>query len=177
MLAVGATLMARHTVALPRPAVGVELVASMASLRAPDEANRWMAVHVLYAECRCSRRIADHLASTTRPRDVTEHVLLVGRNADLEASLASRGFHVTTVEPERLAELYHLVAVPLLVVAAPDGTIRYAGGYTTSKQGPDPRDLEIIAGAKQNRPVFALPVFGCAVNEKLERSLNPLGLP
>jgi hypothetical protein len=177
MLAIGATLMARHAVALPRPEVDADFTRAMSTFRTPRDAGRWMAVHVLYAECRCSQRIADHLLATTRPADVVEQVLLVGHGAEIEARLVSHGFRVTVVEPEQLAERYHVVAVPLFVVVAPDGTIRYAGGYTTRKQGPDPRDLELIAAAKTDGPLDALPIFGCPVNEQLAQTLNPLGLP
>jgi hypothetical protein len=177
MLAIGASLLVRHSVALPRPAVDSELERSLSTLRTPADVGKWMAVHVLYAECRCSQRVADHLLSSPRPADLAEQVLLVGRSAALEDSLTARGFHVTAVEPDELAARYHVLAVPLLLVAAPDGSIRYAGGYTTRKQGPDPRDLEIIASAKANRVTAALPVFGCAVSQKLDQVLNPLGLP
>lgn len=177
MVAVGVTLMVRHSVALPRPTVDVELTRAMATLRTPSEAHRWMAVHVLYAECRCSQRIAEHLLSSTRPQNVVEHVLLVGSNAELEARLVAHGFHVTVVATEELAERYRVAAVPLLVIAASDETIRYAGGYTARKQGPEPRDLELIAAAREDRGLDALPVFGCVVSEKLQRAVNPLGLP
>jgi hypothetical protein len=177
MLAIGASLLVRHSVALPRPAVDAELERSMSTLRIPADAGKWMAVHVLYADCRCSQRVADHLLSSSRPADLVEQVLLVGRSGALEGSLTARGFRVTVVEPDELAARYHVLAVPLLLVAAPDGSIRYAGGYTTRKQGPDPRDLEILASAKADRVTAALPVFGCAVSRKLDQVLNPLGLP
>jgi hypothetical protein len=131
---------------------------------------------VLFAECRCSQRIAEHLLASTRPPDVSEAVLLVGENAELEASLRSRGFGVTRVGVDDLDTRYHVKAVPILVVLAGDATVRYAGGYTTSKQGPDPRDLEIIAQARTEGTLLkALPVFGCAVAEKLRSRLDPTG--
>jgi hypothetical protein len=177
MLAIGMSLHVRHSVAMPRPAADAELARAMATLRTPAEADRWMAVHVLYADCRCSQRIADHLLSSPRPADLLERVLLVGRSAELEDGLATHGLQVVLVEPEELAARYHILAVPMLVVAAPDGSIRYAGGYTTRKQGPDPRDVEIIASARAGRAMAALPLFGCAASRKLEKVLNPLGLP
>jgi hypothetical protein len=177
MVLVSATLLGRHLLALPRPAADEALARSMATLRGPDDAGRWMAVHVLDAECKCSRRIVEHLLATDRPKDVSEQVLLVGSDAVLESQLASRGFRVTRVEPTELSDRYHLQAVPLLVVAAPDGTIRYAGGYTERKQGPAPRDLEIVADARAGHPIETIPVFGCAVARRLQSATNPLGLP
>jgi hypothetical protein len=177
MLAVGSTLLARHALALPRPTADAALARSMATLREPGHVGQWMAVHVLYTECRCSRILVDHLLSTNRPSDVVEEVLLVGRDTDLEARLTARGFRVVQVRPTELAERYHVTAAPLLIVTAPDDSVRYVGGYTTRKQGPGVRDLEIIEGARAARPLASLPVLGCAVSDKLRAMLNPLGLP
>jgi hypothetical protein len=177
MLAIGSTLLARHVVALPRPVADAALGRAMASLRAPEDAKRWMAVHVLYAECRCSHRIAEHLLSSSRPPDVSERVLLVGRDADLEGRFAAHGLRVMLTDSTELGSRYHVAAVPLLVVVAPDDTVRYAGGYTTRKQGPDPQDLELVADARAGRSSPTLPIFGCAVSARLKSSLNPLGLP
>jgi hypothetical protein len=177
MLAIGATLLARHVVALPRPVADEALGRAMASLRMPEDAKRWMAVHVLYAECRCSQRIAEHLLSSSRPSDVSERVLLVGRDPDLEGRFAARGLRVVLTDATEVGSRYHVAAVPLLVVVAPDDTVRYAGGYTPRKQGPDPQDLQLVADARAGRSPATLPVFGCAVSARLKSSLNPLGLP
>jgi hypothetical protein len=136
-----------------------------------------MAVHVLYAECRCSQRIAEHILSSSRPLDVTERVLLIGRDPDLERRFAAHGLRVVLTDSTELGNRYHIAAVPLLVVVAPDDTVRYAGGYTLRKQGPDPQDLQLVADARAGRAPATLPVFGCAVSARLKSSLNPLGLP
>jgi hypothetical protein len=177
MVLVGTTLLARHAVALPRPAADDALTRSMATVRTSEDTGTWMAVHVLYAECRCSQRIAEHLLATERPAGVREHVLLVGTDADLEGRFAAHGFVVTKTDATELAAKFHVEAVPLLVVIAPDGTVRYAGGYTASKQGPDPSDLRILSEVRGGQSVAALPVFGCAVARDLQSTLNPLGLP
>ncbi len=177
MLVVCSTLLSRHLLALPRPSADAAFARSMASLRGPADEGRWMLVHVLYAECRCSQRIADHLMTTARPTDVREHVLLVGTDADLESKLIAHGFLLARVDQSELHDRYHVDAVPLLIVAAPDGSIRYAGGYTPRKQGLDSQDLEILASTRASRVVDALPVFGCAVARRLQSAINPLGLP
>jgi hypothetical protein len=178
MLLLGAALLGRHMIALPRPSAQDEVLGrSMASLRGAPDAGRWMAVHVLYGECKCSQRVVDHLLSSERPADLSEKVLLVGGDDALRDRLTARHFAVVPVAAEDLDARYHVSGVPLLVVVDPDGLIRYSGGYTTSKQGPDPRDVEIIADARADRTVAALPVFGCAVSQKLRAALNPLGVP
>jgi hypothetical protein len=173
MTLVGSTLMARHLVPLPPPE-GARL---SGLVRAQ---GRWMAVHVLYSECRCSQRIADHLLESPRPGDVDEHVLLVadpGQGASMSEQLTRAGFRVSVVTSEQLAERYGIEAVPLFVVVGPDGAARYAGGYTERKQGPAPRDLEILAAARAGRDLPELPTFGCAVSERLRRTLDPLSIP
>ncbi|HEX4445697.1 MAG TPA: hypothetical protein VH044_03145 [Polyangiaceae bacterium] len=177
MLALGVTLLARHLVALPAPPNDAQLANAMGSLRTPAEAGRWMAIHVLDAQCGCSRRIADHVMATVRPSDLAEHVLLVGHDAPLEARLARKGMPITEVTEAELVGRYHAQAVPMLLVVAPDGTLPYVGGYTDRKQGPAPRDLEIIEAARAGRDLPALPILGCAVGERLKDSLNPLGVP
>jgi hypothetical protein len=177
MLGVGASLLARHVVALPRPAIDPALAAAMGSLRTQDDTGRWMVVHVLYAECRCSQRIAEHLLAATPPSDATEQVLFVGHEPDLAARLTARSYRVLSITPAELGERFHVVAAPAFIVTAPDGSVRYAGGYSTPKQGPEPRDRSILADLRLGRHVDPLPVFGCAVSEKLQAKLNPLGVP
>lgn len=177
MLAIGATLMARHVVALPRPSDNADLAAAMLTLRGPGDEGRWMAVHVLYADCRCSKRIADHLLDGERPADVREHVLYVGRSEYFERRLTDAGFALHLVTAESLQARYHMQAAPMLVLVAPSGSISYVGGYTATKQGLDPRDLQIIADGRVGRATEPLPVFGCAVSNELKSRVNPLGVP
>ncbi len=177
MVTVGATLLGRHLIALPRPAKDAALAQAMATLRGPADTGRWMAIHVLYADCQCSQRIAEHLLATKRPQDIAERVLLIGHDAGLEARLDAAGIVVVRTDENDAAVHYHVVAAPLFVVVGPEGAVRYAGGYTERKQGPDPRDLDILADARADRAIAPLPLFGCAVSARLRSSLNPLGLP
>jgi hypothetical protein len=178
MLLAGSILLGRHLLALPRPSSDDDVLSrSMATLRGTDDAHRWMAVHVLYGQCRCSQRIVEHLLSTERPSDVSEKILLVGGSADLERRLEAKGYAVTDVTATELSERYHVSGVPLLVVVAPDGAIRYTGGYTARKQGPNPADLEILDGLRADRSVASFPVFGCAVARELITELSPWRLP
>lgn len=170
---VAATLLARHLIPLPLP----EDTSTLSSLRSVDETGRWVAVHVLYSECPCSRRIIEHLLTSERPPDVVEHVVLVGERAELASLLRLRGFQVLEVTPEELVEWFGIEAVPLLVVLGPDDTTRYSGGYAERKQGPELLDLEIIARARAGYDDEALPLFGCAASQGLRQIFNPLGLP
>jgi hypothetical protein len=171
-LLLGAGLLARHVVALPAPASTPLLGASLASLRSPRDGGRWMAVHVLYAECRCSLRIVEHLVQTERPAGWSEIVLWVGVSPP-EDTLAQHGFDVRRITREVLSS-YGIEAAPLLVALDPADHVRYSGGYTDRKQGPVIDDLRLLAEARGDGSIAALPVFGCAVSDRLQQGLAAL---
>jgi hypothetical protein len=173
---VAASLMAAHTYTLPTPAVADDtFVGAIDTLRERDDTG-WLVVHVLYAECRCSQRIFDHLLGSTRPADVTEKVLLVGQRDDFAASARARGIAVVNVTPRELAAHYRIESAPLLLVVDPAGDVRYAGGYTERKQGPEIEDVELIERLLREESTTPLPLFGCAVSERLQAILDPLGI-
>ena len=172
MLLLGAGLLSKHLVALPAPASTPVLGAALASLRTPRDRGRWMAVHVLYAECRCSQLIVEHLVQTDRPTDWSEIVLWVGA-APPDAALAQHGFDVRRLTRADLST-YGIEAAPLLVAVDPEDHARYSGGYTDTKQGPVVDDLRILTGARATGGVLALPVFGCAVSDRLKQGLAAL---
>jgi hypothetical protein len=175
MVLVAASLLARHLVPLPTPsptAAGPRLL----EVRAREAIGQWTTFHVLLGSCRCSRLIGEHLATSTRPPGMTEHVLLVGPDAALEARLGARGYRVRVIEPDELTSRYGIEAAPLFVVLGPDGTPRYVGGYTARKQGADVRDLAILAAVQRAETAPPLPLFGCAFSKRLLAAVDPLSL-
>jgi hypothetical protein len=168
MLILGAGLLAKHIVALPAPAKGERLAASLDALRGPESRGRWLAVHALYADCRCSQRVVDHLVTTTRPHDWSEIVLWVGNRPP--SALLEQHFDVRRIGSADL-ERYGIEAAPILVALDPSGHVRYAGGYTDRKQGPVIDDLRILEAARHPDIVASLPVFGCAISDRLKREL------
>jgi len=174
MLLLGAGLLAKHVIALPAPASNARLSSSLSAFRSSTTANQWLAVHVLYAECRCSQRIVAHLLSTARPSGWQEVVLWVGKAAP--DPLLERAYRVKRVTSTELAS-FGVEATPLLVVLDPSNHVRYAGGYTERKQGPVIDDLRILAEAQRTSSLASLPVFGCAVSDRLKRALGVLPAP
>jgi hypothetical protein len=137
----------------------------------------WRAVHVLAAGCRCSRGVAEYLASRGPVSGLQESVLLIGSDPVISRLIALRSLAETTITPGEADERYHLEGAPWLVIIAPDDSIRYAGGYSTDR---NPRggylDVSIwnaVSAGKSYRP---LPAFGCAVSERVQRAIDPLGL-
>ena len=171
MLVLGAGLLAKHVIALPAPASGTKLASSLSAFRSSKAMHQWLAVHVLYAECRCSQRIVAHLLSTTRPAGWEEVVLWVGKAAP-DAAL-ERGYRVKRVTSAELAS-FGVEATPLLVVLDPVNHVRYAGGYSERKQGPVIDDLRILAEAQGTSQLASLPVLGCAVSDRLKQALGVL---
>lgn len=177
MVVIMGTLMAGHWVALPTPtrAERPEVAEALQGLMRRDRGD-WLAAHVMYADCRCSQRIVDHLVESRRPDRLTEHVLLVGEDASMGERLTAQGYVVTQLTPERLLSEYHLRAAPMLLIADPTGTLRYAGGYTERKQGYQVRDLTILDELMAAGTALELPAFGCAVSQALQDLLDPLGV-
>ncbi len=174
MLVLGAGLLSRHQVAFRPPAKDAALAASLDALRSPRSRGQWLAAHVLYAECRCSQRVVDHLLSTERPRGWSEMVLWVGNPAPRPSS--NDAFDVRRIGTQDLAR-YGIEAAPMLIAVDPAGRVRYAGGYTDRKQGPVIDDLRIIGASRDADIVSSLPVFGCAVSDRLKRELLALPVP
>jgi hypothetical protein len=164
-----------HWFALPAPDRGdARLAAGIHELT--YGAPSWSVVHVLYTECRCSRRILDHLLASERPTDVQEVIVLVGDEPALAARLRARRYRVTSITPELLTVRFGLEGAPLFVVVDPRRAIRYLGGYTRRQQGADISDLSIIRDLRAGTGTDDLPVFGCAVSQRLKELADPLSI-
>jgi hypothetical protein len=174
MTAVVTTYMLGHWATLPVPetsTLGPKLV-RFAKLPSP----RWLVVHVVYAECRCSQRVFDHLFDSQRPVGVTELILLVGEDPAIEKRARRAGLAIARVTPEQMKRELEIESAPMLVVVDPRGEVRYAGGYGNRKQDPNYRDVEIVTALVAGRPADALPLFGCGVSRELQQTLDPLGV-
>jgi hypothetical protein len=166
--------MVSHWFVLPRPDQGDPVMRS-AFERLKETSARLLAVHVLYADCACSRRIFDHLLEREPPAGVEEVVLLVGDHPDFEAGAASKALRIERVEPAQLKSAYHVESAPLLAVVT-DARVAYLGGYTERKQGPAIRDLDIFERLLREEEAPELPLFGCGVSRQLQALLDPLGI-
>jgi hypothetical protein len=166
-----------HWAALPQPELkNPALVRALAAYRLPEERG-FLALHVLYTACRCSERVLAHLEKRGRgPGNLAEGVVLVGAERGYTQRLARRGFRVSVLQDRELYARFGLTTAPLLLVAAPDHSLRYVGGYTERKQGPVMVDQRVIQEAMHGASVAAVPVFGCAVTRQLQRLLDPFGL-
>ena len=101
----------------PAPSLGLAL----SELRPSGAALRSFAVHVVAADCTCSRSFIAFLRERGPRVDLSETILLVGDDTDgLAEALRGRGFPVNEISVDELASRYHITEVPLSVVVGPD---------------------------------------------------------
>jgi hypothetical protein len=168
-----AALSLKHMASLPEPEDEALLSRAMLQLRRSSSGN--FLVHVIYAQCSCSRALFAHLVARRPFPGAEEAVLFVGADPNKRESAKRAGFTFTTISAQELASRFELEAAPVLIVFDSAGRLRYAGGYYAHPAAITPLDeriyLQVATGAK----VEPLPVFGCAVSSRLQKSLNPLG--
>jgi len=175
----GGYLLSAHLLTLPTPDLtDLGPQRSAVAARRSTQQGRWLAVHILDQECKCSQRVLDHLLAEPRPPGIVERVVLIASevSADRSAAIRARGFDLDIVTPEVLAERYRVQAAPLLVVLDPSDAVRYVGGYTPRKQADDVRDVAIVEALRRGEAVEPLPTFGCAVGRALKEKIDPLGI-
>lgn len=166
-----ATLMAGHWVSLPHPETG-------AVLRTPSEQNdsQLNAFHFLYGDCACSKRILKSLLQREPLDGIHERIVLIGEDSVFEEKARLQGYAVTVVTPSELKQLYEIESAPLLIATDDAGTIRYSGGYTSRKQGLAHQDVGILQSLLAGQSCPELPVYGCAVSQRLKDLIDPLNL-
>lgn len=166
-----ATLMAGHWVSLPHPEKGSVLKGTEGQV--VESVNVF---HFLYGDCTCSRRILQQLLSREVIQGASERIVLIGEDDDAERLASEKGFAVSVVTPTQLKQQYDVESAPLLIVASDAGSILYSGGYTSRKQGLDNQDLQIIQSIQDGKQYTELPVYGCAVSQRLKDLIDPLKL-
>jgi hypothetical protein len=173
----GGILLLRHLVPLPLPDTNDSTTRQ--ALRQILPAPTWRAFHVMYRTCPCSQRTIKHLLDAPRPADLRELVIVVdddGHGDPEDDQLRRGGFGVEVITPTMLHDNYHLEAAPVLVVMSPDDEVVYMGGYNRHKQSAAYEDVAIITDLRAHRATEPLPVFGCAISERLARLIDPLNL-
>jgi hypothetical protein len=149
---------AAHTMVRHMPLGTVPVSGSPTVLRT----GRWQGVYILDAGCLCSKRVAEHLMERARLRDIDERVIEAG-STEWHDALAGAGWPVERWSPERVRKVFGAVGAPVLVIAGPDGEIRYRGGVSRRRDARDGfHEDEIWNEVQAGRKVDPFPVFGCA---------------
>jgi hypothetical protein len=168
-----ASLSAGHLASLPEPQDEALLRRGILQLRRSATGN--FLVHVIYADCSCTRALFRHLMARGPFPGAEEAVLFVGTDLRKQESARRAGYSFTAVSAQELALRFGLEAAPVLIMIDSAGTLRYAGGYYAHPATITPLDDRIYAQLASGAAVEPLPVFGCAVSRRLQESLNPLG--
>ena len=171
-----AYFLAGHLLTLPEPDHSALQGALMGLFRKKPPTEATVAVHVLYSECGCSQRVLRQLAKRKPMAGVEERVWIVDAEPSTVEALAARGFVARGIDRVELWERFHIEAAPLLVVVEAEGRVRYLGGYTDRKRGPDIKDLDLMAAVARGERPEPLPLFGCATSARLQAQVDPLGL-
>ncbi len=175
MLFVVACLMVSHWVALPHPTTTDQTWTTQLNKARTTEVKQWTVFHFLYGNCPCSRRVLRHILNRVPVNGCRETIVFIGQDTPSTEAALKRGFEADYVAPEDLKTRYGVEAAPLLTILDPSGTVRFAGGYTTHKQGPQIQDVRIIQALLKGDSVEDLPLFGCAVSAELTAIVDPLG--
>jgi hypothetical protein len=170
-LVVGSVLLASHTPFQANPDGLSYLARQVGTAR-----GTWQAIHLLSTTCSCSRGVAEHLIKRGPMAQVNEHIVLAGSDAALANRLRLAGFPVEIMSPETVATHYHIAGAPWLVFVSPQGDVRYQGGYTPAHARNNYQDEQIWSDLRSGRTADSLPVLGCALGKRLQRTLDPLGL-
>ncbi|PYO03416.1 MAG: hypothetical protein DMD91_01030 [Candidatus Rokuibacteriota bacterium] len=169
-----ASLSLSHMAAMPEPGDEAQLTRAMLTLRRGATTN--FLVHVISAGCSCTDRLFAHLVERGRLPGSEELVLFVGEDPAKRQSAERAGFAFTTVSAAELADRYGLEAAPVLIAFDATGRLRYAGGYFAHPSTGSPLDEKIYAQLADAASPDPLPVFGCAVSARLQKSVDPLGI-
>jgi hypothetical protein len=191
---IGAYILGGHLTTLPAPDAGDPVLAQgLRALFPPDTFGAdapapLTAIHVLYERCGCSGRVAEALRARGPRPSLREAVVMLSDDpapsgtslpppsGTLVTALGAAGFPVVTLRSAEVEERLHVQAVPFLVVLDAGDRVRYAGGYTATRERPDLQDDRLITEVRAGRSPAALPVFGCATASALRQKLDPLGL-
>ncbi len=168
----GGVLLGRHLPALPLPSTADPRPgAALGQLRAPGAAG-WAVAHVLYADCACSGAVAEALLAHPPRAGVSEHVVLVGEDADMAAALRASGRPVHPASPAALVDHWGLEGAPAAVIIDQHDVLRVVSGYTDRKQAGAVRWPALLDEALSGASTQA-PLFGCATSARLRARTHP----
>ena len=163
-----------HMAAMPKPDDGSRLERAMLAL--PRKPGQNLFVHVIYAGCSCTERLFAHLLQRGPFPGTDEVVLFIGEDAEKQRSARRAGFEFISMSPAALADRFGLEAAPILAAFDTADRLRYVGGYYNHPAALLPLDQRILRQVIDGASPPVLPVFGCAVTERLQGSVDPLGI-
>jgi hypothetical protein len=165
-----------HVVALPLPedsAVG-RFKTMLLSYKNAELSTQFVA-HILAEDCSCTRSLAEHLLSKGPRKASDELILFVGNNSELASEAAAAGFRFQQIASSELTEM-GLESAPVLAVFDRDQNLNYLGGYYDHPAAIRPLNESIRDSITSGALLEPLPIFGCAISQRLQEAFDPLGI-
>jgi hypothetical protein len=136
-------------------------------------------LHVLAADCECSRAVAEHLVGRGANENEREVVWIVGDAGRLRDRLEHEGYRTDVVSADAVQESLGVAGAPVLFVYERDSdAVLYAGGYAPRRPS-RPGDVQvgaIVSAVRAGESPRPHPAYGCIVGSDLRRRVDPLGL-
>ena len=154
-------------------------VQQLGALLGKEPVGSWRMLHILSGACGCSQRVMKHLLDRRALPGILETVVLVEDGTPyLEGSdgmlseLEHAGMQVEHMSADFLNASFGLHGVPLLLIAGPDGSVVYSGGYGEHSDG----DVTAWDETRSGRTPHRFAVVGCAVGRHLQQRFDPARL-
>jgi len=169
------SLAVTHVVALPGPEDGSlqALLNSLRELRVQERGE--LVVHVLADDCSCTESLFNTLEKNGPDPDADEVMLFVGDNADKARRAVNAGYRFVSISQDQLADM-GLESAPVLAIFNESNEVGYLGGYYDHPAATNPLDRKLRLALAEGEPVAPLPIYGCAVSERLQQAFDPYGI-
>ena len=154
---------------------------TISSLQFTKEPN-WQIIHFLGGECKCSEFLTEYLVERGPSHEFSEKIIIFDDLSDKKSfykKLKKKGFNVQKLDYDKTSIENKPEGIPLLVIATPDGRVKYEGGYSNQMLNPFSKikDLELAKShMNDEKDIKSLPAYGCYMSKKYKKWLDPVGL-
>jgi hypothetical protein len=163
-----------HTAAMPAPEDEQRLGRAAATLVGGTSGPTYL--HIIDPACSCTARLLEQLVARGAFAEVREIIVFTGDDSRVRVQAEREGFTYLPMTRDALGARLGLEVAPVLIALDADGALRYLGGYFDKPAALHSLDSGIHAGLVAGTAVESLPVYGCAVSDRLRQRLDPLGV-
>ena len=170
--------MVNHLAALPPPEKTAKLSAALKDISLPPlspEQSHYQ-LHLIYEDCSCTKGLLRHLWKRQSHPEVFEKLIFMGRATEVEKQSLQAGYEVEVIGKNELLETFGIRGAPILVIMNGEREILYMGGYFQYPSATISKDVELLELAQQGLNPDPLPLYGCAIDPKLQEELDPIGI-
>lgn len=168
--------MASHLVSMPTPQNVENFIKKIKNNYYKND-GRAVIVHTIYEKCSCTNSLLKHLVERGLQASSHEVVFVIGSRAPFETELSAKGFSVFKMKQQDFVKEFGIEAAPLLTLINSKGDLMYMGGYFKTSEARISTDQDIIQRALiEGQPYKPLPLYGCAVSDRLQKYIDPFRL-